>query len=227
MSGDSPHDRPPSIGSFRELRSHVREDYRANRRSIWSPGFQALLAYRVGVWRTSVRFRPGRMLLTLFCGPLAWISRVGYGIELEPRTRIGRRLTIAHQHGIVVHGRSVIGDDCLIHQGVTIGAVRSGPQPPPVLGDRVTVGAGAVIAGSVVIGDDVAIGPNAVVLTSVPSGSVVAAPPARVLTPPPRRKTGDPAASAAPARDPRPEPPGETEDGDPLPVAARRMESSA
>lgn len=229
MEAQSPHCRPPSIGSFKELRSYIHEDYRANGRSFWSPGFQALVAYRVGVWRNSVRFRPARMLLTLFCQPLAWISRAVYGIQLKPRTRIGRRLFIAHQHGIVIHGRAAIGDDCVIHQGVTIGAARSGPQSPPILGDRVMVGAGAVIVGSVVVGDDVSIGPNAVVLTNVPSGSVVAAPPARILTPPPRRRTVTPPPAAAPASDPAgPQGADTTEDREPLQEAARRpLEGSA
>ena len=74
----------------------------------------------------------------------------------------------------------VIGDDCLIRQGVTIGAATKRHESP-VLGDRVEVGAGAVIAGAITIGDDVVIGPNAVVMSDVPSGSIVASAPARVF----------------------------------------------
>jgi serine O-acetyltransferase len=190
---------PPRIGSFRELLGYIREDYDRNQRSFWCAGFQALAVYRLGVWRNSIGFRPARMLLTLVYEPLAWVNRSVYGIELRPRARIGRRLGIAHQHGIVIHPRAVIGDDCTIRQGVTIGAVRSGPQPSPVLGDRVEVAAGAVIAGAVTVGDGAMIGPNAVVLQNVPPGSVVAPPPIRIMIPPPRRAASrpDPAPEAA------------------------------
>ena len=74
-----------------------------------------------------------------------------YGIQLSPQTQIGRRLRIVHQHGIVIHKSAVIGDDCLIRHGVTIGAAR-GPGAPR-LGDRVEVGAGAVLVGNIRIGD--------------------------------------------------------------------------
>lgn len=118
-----------------------------------------------------------------------FIVRNLYGIELYPTARIGRRLRIAHQHGIVIHPAAVIGDDCMIRHGVTIGAdgVRDDGGRAPVLGDRVKLGVGAVIAGPVRIGDDVTVGPNAVVMTNVPAGSIVTAPPSRIMTPPPRR----------------------------------------
>jgi serine O-acetyltransferase len=124
------------------------------------------------------------------------VARNVYGIELSDRTRIGRRLRIAHQNGIVIHGQAVIGDDCVIRQGVTLGArgggrgSRTGKVPgAPHLGDRVEIGVGAVLAGPIRIGDDVVIGPNAVVMTHVPAGAIVSAPPARVIGQPPRRDT--------------------------------------
>ena len=75
---------------------------------------------------------------------------------------------IEHFGGIVVHGSSVIGDDCIIRQGVTIGNRRlDDPLGAPTLGSRVNVGAGAKILGRVTIGDDVNIGANAVVITDI------------------------------------------------------------
>jgi len=129
------------------------------------------------------------MPLRLAVGALAFFVRNFYGIELYPTARIGRRFRIAHQHGIVLAQQVVIGDDCLVRQGVTIGAagLREEAARPPRLGDRVEVGAGAVLAGPITIGDDVRIGPNAVVMTDVPAGSIVTAPPSRIMTPPPRR----------------------------------------
>jgi serine O-acetyltransferase len=178
----------PVIPSFRELRSCLSEDYRANRSSFWSPGFQAVAAYRINCWRNGIRSRLARLPVTLAYNLLSGIATHVYGIELPPRTRIGRRLQIAHQHGIVVHGDTVLGDDCLIRHGVTIGSLRPGRGIlPPMIGDRVEIGAGAVLIGPIRIGDDVVIGPNAVVTTDVPSRHTVYPPPPQIRERRPRR----------------------------------------
>lgn len=190
-----------TISSYRELRAYVREDYAANDRSIWSPGFQALLANRLGTWHRSIRSRPLGRLVRFAIGRLTWMSHL-HGIELSPGTRVGHRVKIAHRSGIIIHHRAVIGDECLIRQGVTIGVARSGPgEPAPVLGRRVSVGAGAVIAGGVRIGDDAVIGPNTVVMSHVPAGSMVTAPPSRIM-PPPRRPAPRPDAAPAETESP-------------------------
>jgi serine O-acetyltransferase len=187
---------PPAIGSFRELRTQVREDYATNHRAFWTPGFQAAAVYRLGLWCNGIRRKPLRAPVRLVYWLLNVFVRNVYGIELYATARIGRRLRIAHQHGIVIHQHAVLGDDCILRQGVTIGTLRAGQKaPPPVLGDRVEIGAGAVIVGPIRIGDDVVIGPNAVVMTNVPSGAIVASPQSRIVKPPPRRQ---PAAAAPP-----------------------------
>jgi len=181
--------RRPAIASFRAFRDLVGEDYRTHERRFWSPGFQALAAYRLGVWVNGQRPGPLRFVLRRLHWFGSAIARNLYGIELSASTIIGRRLAIVHQHGIVIHPRAVIGDDCVIRQGVTLGGLRPMPgvSRAPTLGDRVEVGAGAMIVGRIVIGDDVVIGPNAVVMTNVPSGSIVASPQSRIMRPPPRR----------------------------------------
>ena len=180
--------------AFGDLKRLLREDYATNRRSqlkwtFFTPGFQAILAYRLGVWCNGLTPALLRAPLRLAISGFSFFVRNFYGIELYPTARIGRRFGIVHQHGIVIHKLAVIGDDCLVRQGVTIGATgaRDDRALPPRIGDRVKIGAGAVIAGPIAIGDDVMIGPNAVVMTDVPAGSLVAAPPARIMTPPPRR----------------------------------------
>jgi serine O-acetyltransferase len=213
--GDPPRQRPRI--SFRELKELLREDYATNDRSglkwtFLTPAFQALLAYRLGVWCNGIGPAPLRVPVRLAVGALAFLVRNFYGIELYPTAWIGRRLRIAHQHGIVLAQQVVIGDDCLVRQGVTIGAAggRDEAARPPRLGNRVEVGAGAVLAGPISIGDDVRIGPNAVVMTDVPAGSIVTAPPSRIMTPPPRRPPRPPAevpaevpaAAGAPADEP-------------------------
>lgn len=84
-------------------------------------------------------------------------------------------------------GDAVIGDDVIIRQGVTIGLRRAGVRGAPRIGNRVDIGAGAKILGSIVIGDDVVIGANAVVLKDVPPEFIAVGIPARILpraTPP-------------------------------------------
>lgn len=179
------------INSLRELSGYLREDWAVNDRSLFRPGFQAMFMYRFGVWRMSIQRRWMRLPFTaLYMLMHIWVRNF-YGIELHYSATIGRRLRIAHQSGIVVHWGAVLGDDCLIRQGVSIGRASNHGYgvraKPPVLGNRVEVGAGAVLAGGITIGDDVVIGPNAVVLSNVPPGSIVAVTPARVI-PRPKKK---------------------------------------
>jgi serine O-acetyltransferase len=183
----------PVIPSFAALRAQIREDRTINP-GLWSPGFQALATHRLGAWSNGIRNRPLRAAVRLVHRFLAVVVRNVYGIEISERTHIGRRLRIAHQNGIVIHGLAVIGDDCLIRQGVTLGALGggrgTGRRPPPGaprLGDRVEIGVGAVLAGPIRVDDDVVIGPNAVVMTNVPAGAIVASPQSRIVAPPPRR----------------------------------------
>jgi serine O-acetyltransferase len=183
-------DRRLRIASLGELGRHVREDWVVNGRSVTKPGFQAMLVYRFGVWKQVIRQKPLRVPFGLLYQLGRVFVRNFYGIDMYDTATIGRRFRIAHQSGIVIHPDAVIGDDCLIRQGVSIGR---GPNygggamdAAPVLGDRVAVGAGAVLIGGIKIGDDVVIGPNAVVMSNVPAGSIVAAPPGRVFQPPAR-----------------------------------------
>jgi serine O-acetyltransferase len=145
------------------------------------PGFRAVVVHRFGVWVRGLRFR-------LFRGPFSIIHRVlyryirnHYSIELVPTTKVGRRLRLGHQGGMVI-GPSQIGDDCIIRQNVTMGAVSEATMDRlPILMNRVEVGCGAVIIGGIVIGDDARIGPNAVVTTDVPAGAAVMAPSPRIV----------------------------------------------
>lgn len=82
--------------------------------------------------------------------------------------------------GVVLHPRTVIGNNCIIGQGVTIGG-KSGWYEVPVIGDNVHIHAGARIIGPVRIGDNVEIGANSVVVKDVPSNCVVAGVPARII----------------------------------------------
>lgn len=104
------------------------------------------------------------------------------GIELPSRTTVGVPLHIQHGYGLVVHGDTVIGNRCVLKQGVTLGIRKGMDGPCPVLGDGVHVGANAVVIGGVKIGDQARIGAGATVLDDVPAGAVAVSPKARILS---------------------------------------------
>ena len=160
----------------------VREDYIAHGRDWTKPGFRAVAAYRLGVWRMGIRSKLLRAPFSIFYRCLFRYCRNHYGIELPYSATIGRRVIIEHQSGIVIHGNAVIGDDSIIRQGVTLGNKSlDRPLDAPVLGKRVNVGAGAKILGALHIGDGATVGANAVVLTDVPPGGLAVGIPARIL----------------------------------------------
>jgi serine acetyltransferase len=166
-----------------QLLAVLKEDLAAHQGDWRRPGFRAVATYRFGVWRLTVQSRILRRILTSIYKMMYRRVRDRLGIELDCSAKVGRRLVIAHQHGIVIHGNSVIGDDCLIHQGVTLGNKSwKFPGDAPHLGNRVNVGAGAKILGAVKIGDDAVIGANAVVLQDVPSGATAVGIPARIIS---------------------------------------------
>ena len=167
--------------TFRDLFEQIREDYRTHRRDWTLPGFRALAVHRFGVWTRGLHPRLFRMPFTFIYRALNRYVRNHYSIEIPLSVKIGRRLHIGHQGGIVI-AASQIGDDCIIIQNVTLGgATPETVHRAPVLGNRVLVGCGAAVLGGIVIGDDVRIGPNAVVTVDVPAGAAVMAPLARII----------------------------------------------
>lgn len=157
------------------------EDYRVNPRDPFASGYIALLGYRYGTWTRTLRSPILRKLFRVPYWALYIISRNVLGIEIYDTVKIGRRLNLAHQGGIVVHLNAEIGDDCVIRHGVTFGAGGSWIPKGPVVGDRVSFGPGAVVMGPVTIGDDVTIGPNCTISADIPPKTFVAMPPPRVL----------------------------------------------
>jgi serine O-acetyltransferase len=113
---------------------------------------------------------------------VAFINQVVTGVEIEVGASFGRRLTIVHPNGIVINRGVVVGDDCLLHQHVTIGLkTRHGQAEAPHIGDRVSIYTGATILGAVVIGDDAVIGAHALVMSDVPAGGMAVSPRASIL----------------------------------------------
>lgn len=158
------------------------EDLRAAREGILSLGFWALQAYRFGHLRYRFQSKLVRYPLAVVHVVLSKLAEMVCGVTIGVSAKIGRRLVIEHSGAIVVHGNAVLGDDCIIRQGVTIGnRYMDKPFDAPVIGHRVNIGAGAKILGAVHIGDEAEIGANAVVLKNVPAGAVAVGVPARII----------------------------------------------
>jgi serine O-acetyltransferase len=107
-----------------------------------------------------------------------WITLV----EIHPGAKIGKKLFIDHGAGIVIGETAVVGDDCMIYHGVTLGGVSLlQKKRHPTVENGVMVGAGAKVLGSITIGKNAKIGANSVVTKDVPAGVAVAGVPAKEL----------------------------------------------
>ena len=106
-----------------------------------------------------------------------------FGISIRVSTDIGSGFYIGHFGGIVVSNEVIIGKNCNISQGVTIGQSNRGARKGvPVIGDNVYIGPGAKIFGRIRIGNNAAIGANCVVTKDVPDNAVVVGIPGRIIS---------------------------------------------
>jgi len=160
----------------------IKEDWVCHDRDWTRPGFRAVAVHRFGVWRMQLKPKILRMPFSILYKMLFRKVRNTYGIELPYTVQLGRRVVIEHQGNIVIHGSCLIGDDCIIRQGVTIGNRHlDRANEAPKLGDHVNIGAGAKLFGAITIGNNVNIGANAVVLEDVPDGMTAVGIPSRII----------------------------------------------
>ncbi len=139
------------------------------------PGLHALMMHRMAhaLWNSRLKW------LARF---VSYFSRMITGIEIHPGARIGRRFFIDHGMGVVVGETAVIGDDCTLYHGVTLGGTTwEKGKRHPTLGNNVVVGAGAKVLGPINIGDSARIGSNAVVVKAVPAEGTVVGIPGRLV----------------------------------------------
>lgn len=139
------------------------------------PGLQALISHRIAhklaYW--GVPFIP-RLI--------SYWTRIFTGIEIHPKARIGNRFFIDHGEGVVIGETTIIGDDVLIYQQVTLGGTgNEHGKRHPTVGNNVIIGAGAKVLGNITIGDNVRIGAGSVVVDDVPENSTVVGIPGRVV----------------------------------------------
>ena len=139
------------------------------------PGFHALVIHRIShrLWRLQVPLLP-RLL--------SQVGRLFTGVEIHPGARIGHGVFIDHGMGVVIGETSVIGDHCLLYQGVTLGGTgKQHGKRHPTLKENVVVGAGAKVLGAITVGANTRIGAGSVLLRDVASDSTVVGIPGRVI----------------------------------------------
>lgn len=139
------------------------------------PGFHALVMHRIShrLWRLRVPLLP-RLL--------SQVGRLFTGIEIHPGARIGRGVFIDHGMGVVIGETAVIGNHCLLYQGVTLGGTgKQHGKRHPTLKENVVVGAGAKVLGAITVGANTRIGAGSVLLRDVASDSTVVGIPGRVI----------------------------------------------
>jgi serine O-acetyltransferase len=139
------------------------------------PGVHALILHRFSHWLWNARFYwLGRFF--------SHIGRFLTGIEIHPGATIGHRVFIDHGMGIVIGETAVIGDDCTLYHGVTLGGTSwNKGKRHPTLEDGVVIGAGAKVLGPITIGKNAKIGSNAVVVKDIPENATAVGIPARIL----------------------------------------------
>jgi serine O-acetyltransferase len=139
------------------------------------PGFHALIIHRLAHFCWLKKFRwLGRFISHMG----RWLT----GIEIHPGAIIGRRFFIDHGMGVVIGETAVIGDDCTLYHGVTLGGTSwNKGKRHPTLHDGVVVGAGAKVLGPIDIGAGARIGSNSVVVKPVPTGATVVGIPGHII----------------------------------------------
>lgn len=141
---------------------------------IRSPGIHAMAVFRFGHGLLGLP-----LVLRIVLEPVYLIAnalvKIAWGIEIPRAATIGPGLYIGHFGGIIVSSAAVIGENCNISHGITIGAAGSRQHGGvPRIGNNVYIGPGAKVFGRITIGNNVKIGANCVVHKDVPENAVVA-----------------------------------------------------
>jgi serine O-acetyltransferase len=159
---------------------NIRADLKSHRGDWGAQGFWAMVIYRFGRWRYTVKPTVLRKFLSGIYKLLYKIVQILTGIELPCEVPVGKNFVIEHSGGIVVSGYARFGDHCTIRNGVVIGLAKVEDPCAPQIGHHVDIGTGAKLLGNIRIGNRVAIGANAVVLRDVPDDSIAVGVPAIV-----------------------------------------------
>ena len=150
----------------KDLRRYGYKGFTGCLKAMLIPGYKYLFFFR-NYQKSNLFFKPIFKLI------LRFLSR-WYGIQIELNTKIEDGFYIGHFGNIVISGNTIIGKNCNISQGVTIGSTNRGKMKgSPIIGNEVWIGANAVLVGKVNIGNNVLIAPNSFVNFNVPNNSIV------------------------------------------------------
>jgi len=141
-----------------------------------NPLFRFIIIFRIN--QNIKKYNPFFILLRI------WLKniKVKYNIQIPTHTKIGEGFLLNHYGGIVINQNVIIGKNCNVSQGVTLGNVSRGKlKGCPTIGDRVWIGANAVVVGKITIGNDVLIAPLSYVNFDVPDSAVVSGNPAKIV----------------------------------------------
>lgn len=151
---------------------------------FFTQGFWATFQYRVAHYiYLKVKWKPFRFPVLFLA--LIWLKIIEMttGISIPYSVTIGHSFYIGHFGGIIINSNAIIGDNCNISQGVTIGASGKGKnRGVPILGNNVYIGANAIIAGKISIGNNVLIGACSMVKDTFPDNSVIFGVPAILIS---------------------------------------------
>ena len=155
---------------FRYLKSIKRRDPAARNYLqiiLLYPGVKAIFWFRIARMFYVIK-------LKLIAEIIMYFVRTIHGIDIHPGARIGKNLFIDHGTGVVIGETAIIGDNCTMYHGSTLGGTgKEHSKRHPTLKDNVMIGAGAKVLGNIVIGNNVKIGANAVVTFDVPDNKTV------------------------------------------------------
>ncbi len=167
---------------FKRIRSDVKAvlDRDPAARSFWEvfflySGVKAIRHYRIAHWFYNKK-------MYFIARYISQRARRITGIEIHPAAVIGDGVFIDHGMGVVIGETTVIGDNCTIYQGVTLGGTgKDKGKRHPTIGNNVVIGSGAKVLGPFKVGDNSKIAANAVVLSEVPDNCTVVGVPGRVV----------------------------------------------
>ena len=130
--------------------------------------------YKIERFFFNIKLTPLAILVRIF-------MRIVFSCDIPYKLKMGKNISFPHHAlGVVIHQDAVIGDNCKILHGVTIGG-KAGHKELPQVGDNVLIGANSIIIGPIKIGNNVTIGAGSVVLKDIPNNSVVAGVPAKII----------------------------------------------
>jgi serine O-acetyltransferase len=151
---------------------------------FFTQGFWAVYQYRVAHFiYVRVKWQPFRFVLLFLT--LLWqkVIEITTGISIPASATIGHSFYIGHFGAIIINATAVIGNNCNVSQGVTIGVSGQGDKRGvPIIGNKVYIGTNAVVAGKITVGNNVLIGACSMVNSSVEDNAVVSGVPALMVS---------------------------------------------